>query len=151
MDITRVKRKEKQEKRKIMGSKYKNKRVKTTNYGTFDSKLELNHYEKLLWLEKAKKIKDLQRQVSIRLSKSKKCRIVYKADFVFYDVENKEWVVYDSKGFVTDAFRIKKAWLLDNFINFRFEIAYYKKLDIEYPYNDEGVDFDYFIKNYKKN
>ncbi|EDP3942773.1 DUF1064 domain-containing protein [Campylobacter jejuni] len=131
-------------------NKYGNKKIKTSNNGSFDSKLELSHYEQLLWLEKAKKIKDLQRQVSIKLAKSPKCRIVYKADFVFYDIENKEWVVMDSKGFVTDSFRLKKAWLLDNFINFRFEIVYKNKQDVEYPYNDEGINFEDYIKNYKK-
>lgn len=131
-------------------NKYGNKRIKNANNGSFDSKLELSHYEQLLWLEKAKKISDLQRQVSIKLAKSPKCRIVYKADFVFFDLENKEWVVMDSKGFVTDSFRLKKAWLLDNFINFRFEIVYQKRKEVEYPYNDDGVDFDFYIKNYKK-
>ncbi|MBX1020826.1 DUF1064 domain-containing protein [Campylobacter jejuni] len=131
-------------------NKYGNKKIKTANNGRFDSKLELSHYEQLLWLEKAKKIKDLQRQVSIKLAKSPKCRIVYKADFVFYDIENKEWVVMDSKGFVTDSFRLKKTWLLDNFTNFRFEIVYKNKQDVEYPYNDEGINFEDYIKNYKK-
>lgn len=131
-------------------NKYGNKKIKTANNGSFDSKLELSHYEQLLWLEKAKKISDLQRQVSIKLAKSPKCRIVYKADFVFYDLENKEWVIMDSKGFVTDSFRLKKAWLLDNFSNFRFEVVYKNKQDVEYPYNDEGINFEYYIKNYKK-
>lgn len=131
-------------------NKYGNKKIKTSNNGSFDSKLELIHYEQLLWLEKAKKISDLQRQVSIKLAKSPKCRIVYKADFVFYDIENKEWVIMDSKGFVTDSFRLKKAWLLDNFTNFRFEIVYKNKQDVEYPYNDEGINFEDYIKNYKK-
>ncbi|EEV5427953.1 DUF1064 domain-containing protein [Campylobacter coli] len=131
-------------------NKYGNKKIKTSNNGSFDSRLELSHYEQLLWLEKAKKIKDLQRQVSIKLAKSPKCRIVYKADFVFYDIENKEWVIMDSKGFVTDSFRLKKAWLLDNFTNFRFEIVYKNKQDVEYPYNDEGINFEDYIKNYKK-
>lgn len=131
-------------------NKYGNKKIKTDNNGSFDSKLELSHYEQLLWLEKAKKISDLQRQVGIKLAKSHKCRIVYKADFIFYDIENKEWVVMDSKGFVTDSFRLKKAWLLDNFTNFRFEIVYKNKQDVEYPYNDEGINFQDYIKNYKK-
>ncbi|HDZ5042901.1 TPA: DUF1064 domain-containing protein, partial [Campylobacter jejuni] len=129
-------------------SKYGNKKIKTSNNGSFDSKLELSHYEQLLWLEKAKKISDLQRQVNIKLAKSPKCRIVYRADFVFYDLETKEWVIMDSKGFVTDSFRIKKAWLLDNFTNFRFEIVYKNKQDVEYPYNDNGINFDNYIKNY---
>ncbi|EPE0650344.1 DUF1064 domain-containing protein [Campylobacter jejuni] len=131
-------------------NKYGNKKIKTVNNGSFDSKLELSHYEQLLWLEKAKKIRDLQRQVSIKLAKSPKCRIVYKADFVFYDIENKEWVIMDSKGFVTDIFRLKKAWMLDNFTNFRFEIVYKNKQDVEYPYNDEGINFEDYIKNCKK-
>ena len=130
-------------------SKYGNKKVKTSK-GSFDSKLELSHYETLVLLEKAKKIKDLQRQVSIKLAKSSKCRIVYKADFVFYDLEAKEWVVMDSKGFITDSFRLKKAWLLDNFINFRFDIVFKNKVNVEYPFNDSGIDFAEYIQDYKK-
>lgn len=137
---------------KIRKSKYKNEKIKTANNGSFDSKLELSHYERLLWLEKAKKIKHLQRQVSIKLGKNPKCKIVYRADFVFFDIQNKEWVVMDSKGYMTDTFRLKKNWLLDNFYNFRFDIVFKNKTDIYYPYgSDDGIDFDFYIKNYKKN
>lgn len=129
-------------------SKYGNKKVKTSK-GSFDSKLELRHYETLVLLEKAKRIKYLQRQVSIRLAKSPKCRILYKADFVFYDLDSKEWVVMDSKGFITDSFRLKKAWLLDNFINFRFDVVFKDKVNVEYPFNDAGIDFAEYIKDYK--
>lgn len=129
-------------------SKYGNKKVKTSK-GSFDSKLELRHYETLVLLEKAKRIKYLQRQVSIRLAKSPKCRILYKADFVFYDLDSKEWVVMDSKGFITDSFRLKKSWLLDNFINFRFDIVFKDKVNVEYPFNDAGIDFAEYIKDYK--
>lgn len=131
-------------------SKFGNKKIKTADNGSFDSKLELSHYEHLLWLEKAKKIKDLQRQVSIKLAKSPKCRVVYKADFVYFDIENKEWVVMDSKGFQTDVFRLKKNWFLDTYSNFRFEIWFNRKKEVFYPYSADGVDFDDYIKNYKK-
>ena len=84
------------------------------------------------------------------MAKSPKCRIVYKADFVFYDLEAKEWVVMDSKGFITDSFRLKKAWLLDNFINFRFDIVFKNKVNVEYPFNDSGIDFAEYIQDFKK-
>lgn len=130
-------------------SKYSNEK---TNYNgsSFDSKLELDHFKKLTLLEKGKVISDLQRQVSIKLAKSSKCRITYKADFVFFDKEAKEWVILDSKGFQTDVFRLKKNWLLDNFINFRFEIWFKNKKEVLYPYNELGIDFEDYIKNYKK-
>ena len=130
-------------------NKYGNKRVKTIK-GSFDSKLELSHYENLELLQKAGNISNLQRQVSIRLAKSPKCRIIYKADFVFFDNNSKEWVVMDSKGFITDSFRLKKAWFLDNFINFRFDVVFKNNVNVEYPFNDVGIDFAEYIKDSKK-
>lgn len=130
-------------------NKYGNKKVNTLT-GSFDSKLELNHYEALCLLERAGKISNLERQVSIKLAKSPSCRIIYKADFVYYDIENKEWVIMDSKGFVTDSFRLKKAWLLDNFINFKFVTKFKNIEKIEYPFNNEGIDLEKYLKSYKK-
>lgn len=130
-------------------NKYGNKKVNTLT-GSFDSKLELSHYEALCLLERAGKISNLDRQVSIKLAKSPSCRIVYKADFVYYDIENKEWVIMDSKGFVTDSFRLKKAWLLDNFINFKFVTKFKNIEKIEYPFNNEGIDLEKYLKSYKK-
>ena len=130
-------------------NKYKNKKI-TNIYGTFDSKLEALHYDRLLLLERAKKIKNLIRQVRIKLGKNEKCKIAYVADFVFYDLEKSEWVVADSKGIETDTFKVKKAWLLDNYFNFRFEVIYRNKTETYTPFNSCGIDFDFFIKNYKK-
>lgn len=132
-------------------SKYKNKRV-VNSLGSFDSMLEFKHYETLLLRERAGEIKSLARQVSIKLGINDKCRIAYRADFVFFDVKQGEWVVFDSKGFETDVFKLKKSWLLDSYSNFRFEIAFKSRVETLHPYNKEGRDFSLFINEYfKKN
>lgn len=128
-------------------NKYKNTKIKT-NEGIFDSKLEFKHYNDLLLLKKAKKISNLIRQVNIKLSKNDKCKIKYRADFVYFDLESKEWVILDSKGYITDVFKLKKAWLLDNYYNFQFKILHKDKSIIEYPYNKNGIDFNVYINNY---
>lgn len=108
----------------------------------FDSKAEAQEYLDLTLLERAKKIKYLQTQVRIPLQK-KGSGITYIADFVYFDCELKEWVVLDTKGFITDAFRIKRAWLLDRYCGYIF-ITNFKaknKRDIDYPskYADDDL------------
>ena len=46
-------------------TKYRNEKVKTLNNGTFDSKLEFKHFCELQMLERAGKISNLLRQVTI--------------------------------------------------------------------------------------
>ena len=48
-------------------TKYRNEKVKTLNNGTFDSKLEFKHFCELQMLERAGKISNLLRQVTIPL------------------------------------------------------------------------------------
>ena len=116
-------------------SKYRN--VKTAG---FDSKAERNDYVDLHLLEKAGKIKYLQRQVSIPLQK-KSGGIYYKADFVYYDCESKEWIIFDTKGMVTDSFRIKKAWLCDRYTGFIFVTNFRAKgkKELTYPTGSEDL------------
>lgn len=68
-------------------------------------------------------IKNLSRQVSIELTKNAKKhleKVFYIADFVFFDVERDCWIVWDSKGMPTDAYKIKRKWLLDTYKGFVF-------------------------------
>ena len=117
-------------------NKYKNAKVKT-NIGTFDSKLELRQFEILQWLEKAQKIKGLQRQVRIKLGHSDKCKVYYIADFIYFDCENKQFVIHDSKGFETPEFKIKLKWLLDCYGGFIFKIAKHNETICYKPFNDD--------------
>ena len=68
-------------------------------------------------------ISDLQKQVTYELipahyevvNGKRKCierACTYKADFVYYDVENKQLVVEDSKGFRTKDYIIKRKLML---------------------------------------
>lgn len=81
-------------------SKYGNKKA-----GDFDSKKERDYYFTLKIREKAGEITAISRQVSFQLSV---CR--YIADFVWYDLKAKEWVICDVKSAITKklpVYRIK--------------------------------------------
>lgn len=92
----------------------------------FDSTKEYNVYIELKTLEKANEIKDLQRQVCYTLVPNqyittpagkkvlKERKIVYKADFVFTDKNNKT-VIIDAKSTITrknPVYIIKRKLLL---------------------------------------
>ena len=99
------------------GSKYKNRRVKVSGI-PFDSRKEAERYEELKLMERAGKIKDLQRQVSYLLIPAQKdesgkviercCR--YVADFV-YRIDG-ETIVEDVKGVRTPEYKIKRKLML---------------------------------------
>lgn len=76
----------------------------------FDSKKEANRYKELKIFERAGKIKDLKLQVPYTLiPKSEYGReIKYYADFVYFDLDENEEIVEDTKGFKTDIYKIKK-------------------------------------------
>lgn len=75
--------------------------------GGFDSKLEKDYYEYLLLKEKADDISDITIHPTIELEPG----IKYKADFSFVEGERMVWV--DTKGVITDRFRlICKIWAL---------------------------------------
>lgn len=99
------------------GAKYKNKKKKLDGI-TFDSTKEANRYRELKLLERAGKIKDLQRQVSYTLIPVQRdasgkliergCR--YVADFVYRAGD--ETVVEDVKGKRTPEYVIKRKLML---------------------------------------
>lgn len=114
-------------------SKYKSKEV-TVGGETFDSSKEYRRFCELKLLQRAGKIKDLQRQVKFVLIPtqyetferySKKtgkrlkdgCKVVeqecaYIADFVYTNAEGKT-VVEDTKGFKTKDYIIKRKLMLN--------------------------------------
>lgn len=102
--------------------KYRNSKVKIGGL-CFDSKLESEHYLLLTNRLRRGEIKDLARQVEIELTQNAqkhKDKVRYVADFVFFDLTLQKWVIWDSKGMPTDAYKIKKKWLLDTYCNFIF-------------------------------
>lgn len=119
-------------------SKYKNKRVKTKE-GNFGSILEHSHY---LILKNKSNVLGLKKQVRIKLGKSKECRAYYVADFVYYDNLKKTLVIFDSKGYKTDTFKIKLKWLLDSYSGFEFYLAYKNKIEILKPYSDKNPELE---------
>lgn len=102
--------------------KYRNTKTKIKGI-VFDSKLEAEHYQSLLSRLRRGEIKELGRQAKIRLTQNQeKAReqVFYIADFVFFDKIKNEWVVWDSKGVKTQAYIIKRKWLLDCYCGFIF-------------------------------
>lgn len=68
---------------------------------TFASKAEAEDYKNLKLAESRGKITNLELQPKYDLLVNGIKIGTYKADFKFYDVERKEWVVADRKGFDT--------------------------------------------------
>lgn len=94
-------------------SKYGNQKI-IVNGQTFDSQLECARYMQLKILERAKKIKDLQRQVAFELQPSYKKgnktikAITYIADFVYIDLQTGMKVIEDTKGYRNEVYKLKK-------------------------------------------
>lgn len=130
--------------RKKPYNKFKNHKVKNI-LGAFDSKLEYKHYLLLKTKEQKGEISHLARQVRIKLGKD--CKVYYIADFVFFDNIAEIWVVMDSKGVETDAFKIKLKWLLDSYSNFRFDLAFNGGLRTYSPYNEANPELIKTDKN----
>lgn len=84
----------------------------------FASKREATRWAQLMLLARAGEIGDLERQYPIPLE-GKNGPILtptgrhmrYVADFRYFDIPRKAWVVEDAKGFATPEFRIKRAIL----------------------------------------
>lgn len=113
--------------------KYRNTKTRISGI-VFDSKLEAEHYRFLLSRLRRGEIKELGRQAKIKLTQNQeKAReqVFYIADFVFFDNDLNEWIVWDSKGVKTQAYVIKRKWLLDCFCGFRF-VEVTKKGSAEY-------------------
>lgn len=100
----------------IRKNKYENKKV-TVDGIKFDSQLEANRYCELKILQRAGQIKDLRRQISFELQPGYKKNgrhiqsINYIADFVYYDVNKKKFIVEDTKGYKTEIYKLKKKIL----------------------------------------
>ncbi len=94
-------------------SKYGNKKV-VVDGEEFDSQLEANRWYELKLLQRAKQIKDLRRQIRFELQPSYKKNgktfqsINYIADFVYYDINKKKFIVEDTKGYKTETYKLKK-------------------------------------------
>lgn len=92
----------------------------------FDSRKEANRYAELKLLERAGHIEDLTLQPKFELQESfsvngKKHRaITYSADFQY--VEHGKTVVEDTKGFVTEVFKIKQKLLLYKYQDIDFRV-----------------------------
>lgn len=105
--------------------------MKRSKYGTaepsmrtmdgilFDSRAEMTRYVHLRMLERAGKIRDLERQVPYQLTTAfshpahgKIRAIVYRADFRYLETATNRVIVEDVKGAITDVYRIKRTLLL---------------------------------------
>jgi len=83
----------------------------------FASRLEARRGEYLWNLQLAGGIRDLQFQPRYTLSRDP--RVQYVADFTYLVVDpgtgfDGPWVIEDTKGLITDASRVKLAWMAHN-------------------------------------
>lgn len=103
-------------------TKYHNKKI-IHNSEVFDSKKEYKRYIELLLLQKAGKIKNLERQVKFLLipaQRDEKKKLLerecsYYADFVYTDCQTGQTIVEDTKGFRTAEYIIKRKLMLSTF------------------------------------
>ena len=93
-------------------SKYGNRKLKAPDGQVFDSVKEFHRWGVLRLLERAGKIRNLQRQVKFELipKQDGERACSYIADFVYE--ENGKKVVEDCKGFKTDAYKLKRKMML---------------------------------------
>ena len=101
-------------------SKYGNRKT-TVNGITFDSKHEAHRYIELMYMERAKLISNLRRQVRFTLipnqyrnGKLIERKTEYVADFVYTDAYGVT-IVEDAKGCRTDVYRIKRKLMLEKY------------------------------------
>lgn len=100
---------------KVIAGKTRNKfRAKGTHEsdGFFASQKELRRYRELQLLEKAKVIKDLKRQVRIKLAVNGIHIAIYIADATYIEIATNEYVIEDVKSPITrklGEYRMKKA------------------------------------------
>lgn len=85
------------------GNKYSAQRT-----GDFPSKLEYSVHQMLLLREKAKEIRNIQRQVRVELTDA---AIATKVDFSFEEVSTGETVYCEAKGMATERWNLlKRLW-----------------------------------------
>ena len=105
-------------------SKYNNHKCTYDGYN-FDSVKEKNRYIYLKELVKEGKIQDLKLQVRFQLQPSFKLEnktirgIDYIADFVYFDKEKQRIIVEDTKGYLTEVYKLKKKLFM---YKYQFEI-----------------------------
>lgn len=101
-------------------SKYGNQKTMVDGI-EFDSRREARRWRELKWLEKAGEIRNLDRQVAYELippirseetGKVIQRGVSYIADFVYQTVPEGKWIVEDTKGYRTEAYKIKKKLML---------------------------------------
>ena len=88
-------------------SKYRNVKI-----NGFDSKAEFARWQELKILERAGQITDLKRQMRFPLAIGPMLICTYVSDFTYRDAKTGESIVEDTKGFITDVFRIKRKLML---------------------------------------
>lgn len=90
--------------------KYLNKPTETEDGITHASKKEAKRWADLQLLQKAGRIRDLERQVvfDLKVNGNKVCK--YIADFVYTEYEHGQWspVVEDAKGWPTPVYKLKR-------------------------------------------
>lgn len=83
----------------------------------YDSKKEYNRHLELKLLEKSGNIKSLERQIRFEVFpkqekggwyKRGERAIFYVTDFVYYDNDKQRWVCEDTKGYITEIYKIKR-------------------------------------------
>lgn len=77
--------------------------IVNTDEGKFDSTGELNRWNELKLIQKSGTITALTKQVRFNLA-----GVNYIADFVYYDIESRRFIVEDFKGFRTAIYKNKK-------------------------------------------
>ena len=95
-------------------NKYKNIKTTTSDGIVHDSRKEAQRWCELKLLERAGKIKDLQRQVKYELipKQDGERACYYVADFVYHNAETGKKVVEDTKGKKTKEYIIKRKLML---------------------------------------
>lgn len=98
----------------------------------FASKLEARRYAELLLMVKAGEISNLRVQVPFELQSgftyrgSKIRAIHYIADFVYWEERGGENVIEETKGFQTEASKIKMKMLKYQYPEYRVDMVYAK-------------------------
>lgn len=99
-------------------SKYGNRKVQTTQDGTFDSVREFRRWQELKLLQRAGEIVNLHRQVKFGLIPPQRIDgkliekgVTYVADFCYFS-KNGDFIVEDAKGYRTEVYKIKKKLML---------------------------------------
>ena len=101
-----------------MSNKYGARRTYSALCGrTFDSKLEARRGEELELLQKAGEISGLEFQVKFQLtSNGIRPKVTYTADFKYKELTGLRRIIHeDSKGVLTEATRVRIAWVKDKY------------------------------------